>query len=115
MKSRLPGGFGGSGGSVNNMLKQAQKMQAQMSQIQEDLNNEEFSASSGGGAVNITILGNKTVKSIKISPEIVNPDEIEMLEDLIMAAFNQAIENAESESNKRLSAVTGNISIPGLF
>ncbi|MBP0979170.1 MAG: YbaB/EbfC family nucleoid-associated protein [Oscillospiraceae bacterium] len=114
MKSRLPNGMGG-GGSVNNMLKQAQKMQAQMSQIQEDLNNQEFVGSAGGGAVNITILGSKIVKSVKISPEIVEKDEIEMLEDLITAAFNQAVENAENESNKRLSSVTGNLSIPGLF
>lgn len=114
MKSRLPAGFG-KGGSVNNMLKQAQKMQAQMSQIQEDLNNEEFLGSSGGGAVNITILGNKTVKSVKISPDIVDPNEIEMLEDLITAAFNQAVETVEAESNKRINSVTGNLSIPGLF
>ncbi len=113
MKSRLPSGFGG--GSVNNMLKQAQKMQEQMSKIQEELNNQEFSGSAGGGAVNVVMLGNKSVKSVKINPEIMDLQDIEMLQDLIIAAFNQAIEMAETESNKRISSVTGNLSIPGLF
>ena len=114
MKSRLPNNFN-KGGSVNNMLKQAQKMQSQMSKIQEELNNEEFTGSSGGGVVSITILGNKTVKSVKISPEIVNNNDIDMLQDLIIAAFNQAMSHVEAESNKRINDVTGNISIPGLF
>ena len=114
MKARLPGGFGG-GGSMNNMIKQAQKMQEQMSQIQEELNNKEFCGSAGGGAVSVVVLGNKVAKSVKIDPEIVESNDIEMLQDLIVAAFNQAIETAESESNRRISSVTGNISIPGLF
>lgn len=114
MKSRIPGNFNKSG-SVNNMLKQAQKMQSEMSKIQEDLNNKEFSASSGGGAVSVVILGNRTIKSINLKPEIVDPDDIEMLQDLIVAALNQAISDVDEESNKRISNVTGNLSMPGLF
>lgn len=113
MKSRLPGNFGG--GSVNNMIKQAQKMQAKMDQIQSELNNKEFTGTSGGGAVSITMLGNRIVKSVKLNPDIVNTDDIEMLEDLIVAALNQVIEIIDAESNKRISDVTGGLPISGLF
>lgn len=115
MKSRLPGGFGKGSNSINNIVKQAQKMQSQMSEIQEKLNSEEFQGTSGGGAVTVTIYGNKLIKTIKLKPEIVDPNDVEMLEDLIVAAFNQAIEIAESELNKRMESITGNVSIPGLI
>lgn len=113
MKPRLPGHFGGE--SVNNMMKKVQKMQAQMNKIQEELNNQEFTGTSGGGAVSITMLGNKTVKSVKLDHNIVNADDIEMLEDLIVAAFNQVTETIDTESNKRVSNVTGGLPVSTLF
>ncbi len=112
MKAKLPN-FGNN--SMSSMLKQAQKMQAQMSQIQQELSNEEFTGTAGGGAVTVTITGSKIVKSVNLAPEVVCPEEIEMLQDLIVAAFNQAIETSEAESNKRIGAVTGGLSIPGLI
>lgn len=115
MKSRLPSGFSNGNNSVNNMIKQAQKMQNEISKIQEDLASTEFKGTAGGGAVTITVYGNKTVKSVSLNPDVVDPNDVEMLEDLIIAAFNQAIQTAEEELNSKMNSVTGGISIPGLI
>jgi DNA-binding YbaB/EbfC family protein len=115
MKARLPQGMGGGPQNVNAMLKQAQKMQDEITALQEDLEQREFSASVGGGAVEITITGKRTVKSLTIKPEVVDPEDVEMLQDLIMSAFNQAIANLEEISEAEMSKITGGVTLPGLF
>ena len=115
MKARLPAGMGGGPQNMNQMLKQAQKMQEEIQRVQSELDEKTFTASVGGGAVEIEIQGNKTVQSLKIKPEVVDPDDVEMLEDLIMSAFNEAINNIEKESEEEISKVTGGVSLPGLF
>lgn len=115
MKARLPAGMGGGPQNMNQMLKQAQKMQEEIQRVQSELEEKTFKASVGGGAVEIEILGNKTVQSLKIKPEVVDPEDVEMLEDLIMSAFNEAVNNIEKESEEEMSKVTGGVSLPGLF
>ncbi|MBR1736246.1 MAG: YbaB/EbfC family nucleoid-associated protein [Firmicutes bacterium] len=105
------GGFGGM--NMNNLMKQAQKMQKQMEQMQEDLKTKQFEVTSGGGAVKITINGKKEIQSIKIAPDVVDPDDIEMLEDLIMTAVNEAVRQAEDAINGEVGRITGGMSMPG--
>ena len=110
------GGFPGGGlGNMNNLMKQAQKMQKQMQDMQEELTNKEFSATVGGGAVTATVTGKKEIKSIKIKPEVVDPEDIEMLEDLILTACNQALKNADEQSAEDMKKLTGGLNIPGMF
>ncbi len=113
MKVRLPGS--GGAGNMQQMLKQAQKMQQDMAALQEDIEQREFTAVSGGGAVSVTVDGKHTVKEIKIKPEIVVPDDVEMLEDLITVAVNEAIANAVKTSEDEMGAITGGLNMPGLF
>lgn len=113
MKVRLPGS--GGAGNMQQMLKQAQKMQQDMAALQEDIEQREFTAVSGGGAVSVTVDGKHTVKEIKIKPEIVDPDDVEMLEDLITVAVNEAIANAVKTSENEMGAITGGLNMPGLF
>jgi nucleoid-associated protein EbfC len=115
MKARLPEGFGGGGGNMNQMLKQAQKMQEEMAKVQEELQNTEFKASSGGGAVEVIISGNKQIKSLNIKPEVIDPEDKEMLEDLIIAAVNDCLAQIEKKSEEQMSKSTGGLNIPGLF
>lgn len=100
------------------LLKKAQqealKLQERLKKAQEQLAQEELEATAGGGAVRVVITGDLTVKSIKIDPEVVDPNDVEGLEDLILAAVNQAIEKAQALAAERLGAVTGNLKIPGL-
>ncbi len=104
------GGYsGGMPGNMNNLMKQAQKMQRQMEENQKSLEEKEFKASAGGGAVEVTISGKKEIKNIKLSEEVVDPDDIEMLEDLITAAVNEAIRQEEDESAKIMSKMTGGL------
>lgn len=113
MKVRIPNS--GGPGNMNQMLKQAQKMQADMQALQEDLENREFSAVSGGGMVEVTVDGKHLIKSIKINPDAVDPDDVEMLEDLITVAVNEAIANATKTSEEEMGAITGGLNMPGLF
>lgn len=113
MKVRLPGS--GGAGNMQQMLKQAQKMQQDMAALQEDIEQREFTAVSGGEAVSVTVDGKHTVKEIKIKPEIVDPDDVEMLEDLITVAVNEAIANAVKTSEDEMGAITGGLNMPGLF
>ena len=113
MKVRLPGS--GGAGNMQQMLKQAQKMQQDLAALQEDIEQREFTAVSGGGAVSVTVDGKHTVKEIKIKPEIVDPDDVEMLEDLITVAVNEAIANAVKTSEDEMGAITGGLNMPGLF
>lgn len=113
MKVRIPNSGGPS--NMNQMLKQAQKMQADMAALQEDLETREFSAVSGGGMVEVTVDGKHLIKSIKINPEAIDPDDAEMLEDLITVAVNEAISNASKTSEEEMGAITGGLNMPGLF
>ena len=116
MKARLPQGYGSSSMNPNNMMKQVQKMQEDMQRAQEELEAKEYTASVGGGAVEITMTGKKSVTSVKISPDVVDPDDVEMLEDLIAAAVNEVVSKLEADSNETMGAITGSMpSIPGLF
>ena len=104
------GGFpGGMPGNMNNLMKQAQKMQRQMEESQKELEEKEFSAAAGGGAVEITINGKKEVTKVTLKEEVVDPDDIEMLEDLIMAATNEAIRQVEDANASIMSSLTGGL------
>lgn len=108
------GGFpGGMPGNMNNIMKQAQKMQKQMEEVQAELESSEYTATAGGGAVEVTISGTKEITKIKLDPEAVDPDDVEMLEDLIMAATNEAIRKIEEMSTQRMSNIAGGLG--GLF
>ena len=113
MKVRIPNS--GGPGNMNQMLKQAQKMQEDMAALQEDLEQREYTATSGGGMIEVTVDGKHLVKSIKISPDAVDPDDVEMLEDLITVAVNEAVNNAIKTSEEEMGAITGGLNMPGLF
>ena len=97
------------------MLRQAQQMQAQMAKIQEELAEARTEATAGGGVVKVTIIGGSKVESIEIAPEVVDPEDIEMLQDLVMAAVNEAMDTAQAEAAKKMSAITGGLNIHGLM
>jgi DNA-binding YbaB/EbfC family protein len=102
------GGFpGGMPGNMGNLMKQAQKMQKQMEESQKALEEKEFTASAGGGAVQVTVTGKRVVKAVSLKEEIVDPDDIEMLEDLITAAVNEALRMVEEETQKTMSRFAG--------
>ena len=115
MKVRLPQGMGGGPTNMQSMLKQAQKMQEDMENMQEELKAREYDVSAGGGVVNVKINGNKEILSVKIAPEVVDPDDVETLEDLVCAAVNEAIKKVESVSAEEMQKITGSMSLPGLF
>ena len=110
------GGFPGMGmpGNMNNLMKQAQKMQRQMEEAQKNLEELSMTATVGGGVVEVTVSGKKEVTKVKIDPEAVDPDDAEMLEDLIMAATNEALRKVEEASASSMSAITGGLGA-GLF
>ena len=101
-----PGGMG-MPGNMNNLMKQAQRMQRQMEESQKALEEASFTAKAGGGAVEVTVTGSKEVTSIKLSPEAVDPDDVELLEDLILAAIKEAMKQADDASNALMSKMTG--------
>ncbi len=104
------GGFpGGMPGNMNNLMKQAQKMQKQMEEATKELEDKEVTASAGGGAVEVTITGKKEVTKVKLAEEVVDPDDIEMLEDLIMAATNEALRKIEEASQQSMAKITGGL------
>ena len=107
----FPGGFGG--GNINNLMKQAQKLQRDMEQAQKELESKEFEASVGGGAVLVKVNGKKEVLAINIKEEVVDPDDVEMLEDLLVAALNEAMEKVDAESQSAMSKFGGGM--PGMF
>lgn len=110
-KGGFPGGMPG-GLNMNNLLKQAQKMQQDMQKAQEELENKEFEASVGGGAVVVKINGKKELTEVTIKPEVVDPDDVEMLQDLIMSAVNQAIRDVEDLHKNQMSKFTGGMNLP---
>lgn len=104
------GGFGGMGGmNMQSLMKQAQKMQKKMEEAQEALAEKTVETTSGGGAVKIVITGKKVIKSIKIDPEVIDPDDVEMLEDLILSSVNEAIRQADEMANSEMSKITGGV------
>ena len=104
------GGFpGGMPGNMTNLMKQAQKMQRQMEETTKELESKEYTATAGGGAVAVTISGKKEIISVKLSEEVVDPDDIEMLEDLIVAAANEALRKVEEASEAAMSKFTGGL------
>ena len=109
------GGFPGMpGGNMQQMLKQAQRMQANIAKLQEELEAREYEASAGGGMVNVRANGKKELLSIEIKPEAVDPEDVEMLQDMIMAAVNEAIRSVGELANKQMGAITGGLNIPGM-
>ena len=115
MRANIPKGMGGGPQNMNAMIKQAQKMQEDMAALQEDLDAREYDISAGGGVVGVKINGKKEIISIDIKPEIVDPDDIETLSDILVAAVNEAIKRVEETNSAEMSKVTGNMSMPGLF
>lgn len=102
-------------GNMNNMMKQVQKMQADMQKMQGELEVTEFEASAGGGAIKAVVNGKKEVLSVTLNESIVDPDDIEMLQDLILVAVNEALRTADEAMNKGMGKLTGGMNIPGLF
>ncbi len=115
MKARLPKGMGGGPQNMQSMIKQAQKMQEEMERAQEELNEKVYEVQAGGGAVKITINGKKEVTALEISPDIVDPDDIETLSDVILAAVNEAIKTVETNAADTMNKITGSLSVPGMF
>jgi len=115
MKARLPAGYGGGGmGNMQQMLRQAQKMQEAMAEKQAELEEKEYTTTAGGGVVEVTINGKKEITSLNLKPEIVDPDDVEMLQDLVMAAVNEAIRTVEDTSAAEMNKITGSMNMPGL-
>lgn len=108
-------GFNMGGMNRNQMMAQARKMQEQLLQAQERAQETEVSTSAGGGAVKVTATGAMRITSLTIDPEAVDPEDVEMLQDMILAAVNDALESAEQTASQQLSAITGGLNIPGLF
>ena len=115
MKARLPKGMGGAPTNMQGMIKQAQKMQEEMEKKQEELNEKEYTVAAGGGAVECTINGRKEIVSIKMKPEVVDPEDIEMLEDMVKAAVNEAIHKVEEINTTEMEKITGGLNSPGIF
>ena len=115
MRANLPKGMGGGPQNMNAMIRQAQKMQEDMEALQAELDEREYDISAGGGVVNVKINGKKEVLAIDIKPEIVDPDDIETLSDILVAAVNEAIKRVEDTNSAEMSKVTGNMAMPGLF
>lgn len=113
MKVRIPNS--GGPGNMNQMIKQAQKMQEDMATLQSDLEAREYSTSSGGGVVSVTVDGKHLIKSIKINPDAIDPEDTEMLEDLVTVAVNEAISNAIKTAEEEMGAITGGLNLPGMF
>ena len=114
-KGGFRGGYGG-GGAQMNMMKQAQKMQQDFLKMQQEIEVSEFEFSAGGGAVKATVMGSKNLKSIVIDPEVVDPDDVDMLQDLIVAAVNGALKMADEKTGQAMSKLSGGLpNSPGLF
>lgn len=115
MKANLPKGVGGGPQNMQGMIRQAQKMQEQMNELQEKLDLREYEVMAGGGVVALKINGKKEILSLDIKPEVVDPDDIETLSDVLCAAFNEAIKKVDESNKKEMSQITGDINVPGIF
>lgn len=114
MKARVPQGMGGGPQNMNSMIRQAQKMQTMMQEKQAELAEREFKSAAGGGAVEVTANGKKEITGIVIQPDVVDPDDIEMLQDLIIAAVNETLRNIEEVTSAEMEKITGGLNVPGM-
>ena len=115
MKARLPQGIGGGPQNMNAMIRQAQKLQEDMEALQAELDAREYDVSAGGGAVKVKIKGTLEIENIEISPEIVDPDDIETLSDLLTAAVNEAINKVTTTNEEEKNKISSQLNIPGMF
>lgn len=116
MKARVPKNYGGGApANLQQLARQAQKMQEEMDEASEQLEVKEYSAASGGEAIKVTVTGAMEVKTIEIKPEVVDPEDIEMLSDLIIAAVNEALRKAATEKEEVMTKISGGLNMPGLF
>ena len=116
MRKGMRGGFPGMGGlgNMQGMLQKVQKMQAQMQKAQEELQARTFETTAGGGAVKVVVTGKKEMQSITIDPQVVDPDDVEMLQDLIVAAVNEAMKEVDRVSEEEMGKITGGVKLPGM-
>ncbi len=115
MKARIPKEYAGGPNNMQGMIRQAQKMQEEMAAKQEELDAKEYEVQAGGGAVTVTISGKKEILNISIAPEIVDPDDIETLSDILVAGVNEAIKKVEATNSAEMEKITGQMNMPGLF
>ena len=115
MKARLPKEYQNSAPNMNAMVKKAQKMQEDIALVQEELEKKEFTKQVGGGALELVMTGDKKLRSVTLKPEVVDPEDIEMLQDLIISGVNEIISEIEEYSTEEMSKVTGGVMMPGLF
>ena len=115
MKVRLPTGMGGGPSDMNSLIRQAQKMQEQMAEKQAELDEREYDVQAGGGVVAVKIKGTKEILDIIIQPEIIDPDDVETLQDILVAAVNEAIKKVESTNEQEMSKIAGGMNVPGMF
>lgn len=116
MKARLPKGYGSGGANnIQQLARQAQKLQDDMEVASKELETKEYEAAAGGGAVKVTVTGKMELTKVEISPEVVDPEDVEMLSDLVMAAANEAIRAAAKEKEDKMETISGGLNIPGMF
>ncbi len=116
MKARLPQGYGGGGASnLQQIARQAQKLQERMAQVTQELEEKDYTASSGGDAVRATVTGKMEVKALEIKPEVVDPEDVEMLSDLVIAAVNEALRAAANDKEESMGKISGSLNVPGLL
>lgn len=116
MKARLPKGYGSGGANnIQQLARQAQKLQDDMEAASAELEAKEYSATAGGGAVKVTVTGKMELTSVEISPEVVDPEDVEMLADLVIAATNEALRTAAKEKEDKMESISGGLNIPGMF
>ena len=116
MKARLPKGYGGGGANnIQQLARQAQKIQDDMEAVSAELEAKEYEAAAGGGAVKVTVTGKMELTKVEIEPEVVDPEDVEMLSDLIMAAANGALRSAAKEKEEKMDSISGGLNIPGIF
>lgn len=115
MKANLPKGVGGGPGNMQSMLRQAQKMQEDMARLQQELEEREYTATAGGGAVTATVNGKNQLARLEIQPDVIDPEDAEMLADLVMAAVNEAQRQAAATAEAEMGKITGGMNLPGMF
>ena len=115
MKARLPQGVGGGPGNMQSMLRQAQKMQEEMAATQQELETREYTATAGGGAGSATVSGKHPLTALTIQPEVIDPEDAEMLGDLVRAAVNEALAQAAKDAEETMGRITGGMNLPGMF
>ena len=115
MRANIPKGMGGGAQGMGAMLRQAQKMQEDMAALQEELDAREYEVTAGGGVVGVKINGKREILAIDIQPEIVDPDDIETLSDILVAAVNEAIKRVDDTNSQEMGKITGSMSLPGMF